>query len=341
MKKKQKHMLILFLLLLILIAGNFILQSILTSNEARKEEEEARMAEESVIHVETLQNITAMEIETDNQAFAFVYDAETAQWMYSDDETCPLNQELLSQFSSSMSSLTATREFTEPDTLDSYGLSAPSAAITLTGDDGQKITYQIGDKLSLEYYFKCSDNTTVYTVSSDSVSYAFNSLADFIAPLTMPDILNNNLTHFYVSSGTDSLEMTFRDDSWHYTSTELAGETLNATAVNDMIYALSDFTQSACVDYSPTDEAYEEYGLNHPYLTFTLDYTDENNQKQSITVKVGNTTDSSSERYYQTDDSPIISTVKNTLVTEIVNYITCNYIQTEEEAGASVTEITE
>lgn len=341
MKKQTKNLMILALVLIFLVLANIIIKAVITAEEARKEEEESRLAAESVIHIKSLDNINSIQIKSAESILSFSYDKNLEQWIYSADTGCPVNQTILEDICNSMTDVTAIREFTDPDTLESYGLSNPSASITLTDNDGNSITYQIGDALGSEYYFKQQDEDTVYTVSSTLVSHAFNTLADFVAPQAMPDILNGSLTHFYAATADSAIEMSLKDGTWHYTSGELMNETLNVTAVNDMIYALSDFTQADCADYGPTDTAYEQYGLNNPYLTFILDYTDENKESRTITVKVGNLTDNGSFRYYQTDDSPVISTVQNSLVQEIVNYISYNYIQTAEETGAVVTEITE
>lgn len=340
MSKQKKNMLILLLVLIVFVIINAAAQLITSSNEAKQEEEASKLAQESVIYIEHPDDITEIKIENTDASLTFKYSEADGQWSSVEYPDCPINQTTMGTFKNLLLNMTAEREFDSPDSLDSYGLSSPAATITVTDGNSQKTVYSAGDLVSSGYYFMQSDSDNVYIMDSTQIYPAFYDLSDFIMVEAMPDILDGKLNYFYAASQDASVEMKLSDDEWHYTSDELKDEALNQTAVNNIIYAFSDIAYSSCVGYITDSEAYTTYGLDNPYLTYTLEYTDDDGANQKITVNMGNLTSDSTYRYFIKEGSDIVLTVKETLVQEIVNYITYNYAD-DTSSEVVVTEITD
>lgn len=95
MKKQTKNLMILASVLIFLVLANIIIKVVITAEETRKEEEESRLAEESVIHIKSLDNINSIQIISAGSMLTFSYDKNLEQWIYSADTDCPVNQAIL------------------------------------------------------------------------------------------------------------------------------------------------------------------------------------------------------------------------------------------------------
>ena len=108
-------------------------------------------------------------------------------WDKVTDVAFPVNQTVLSDMTSAISSLTANQGIPNVSDMEPYGLVVPSMTIKIKADN-ERLTYKIGDKNELtgEYYLQLNTLSTVYLVDADIVEAFSKGLFEIMQVETVP-----------------------------------------------------------------------------------------------------------------------------------------------------------
>lgn len=288
--KKWAKLLIGLCMLIVLI-----LLLLLVKNINSKEEKEQSEDSIAFLNIESTDITNISYASADNQKLTFTINDGT--WMYDEDNSFPLNQELITAMSTSFYGLNANRKIDQVDELSEYGLDIPKMVITITCSDDSVSTVYIGAENSAtgDYYALLDDNTeVVYTLSSNvytTFNYKLNDLADTD---DFPVITSDNINQITVKSSSDNYQLSENEDSstgWYLTvndENQMDADSEASTTVRTNVAALTfaGLAEYRCADLS-------EYGLDNPQAIITVDYTE----------KVVNDNDNEDTSEKNTDDS--------------------------------------
>ena len=135
-----------------------------------------------------------------------VFEKKDDSWVKKDETAFPVNQTTLDSAASALEKVEADRVLENVDDLTEYGLDSPSNSVTVTTDDGTT-KFNIGDENTStnQYYIaKDDEDSTVYVVSSSTVTPFMNSLYDYAQGEDFPTIDSSTVKKVQVSQDEDS-----------------------------------------------------------------------------------------------------------------------------------------
>lgn len=337
MKKELRTMIILMAVLLVLIAAYFGVSAWNTS----REEAETKTAEEAVISLSRLTDITSISFEYQGEVLNFTK-SDNGVWQYADDSAFPLDESLLSTIESTLSELDATRSFDNEEGYAAYGLEEPVMWITAQTSSGESFTLNIGNVSGSGYYAYVQGDDLIYTVSEELVNSLSYSLLDMAVIETIPALSETNILSISLLSGGTITEITkdtqvveSQDDDesdavnyiWYLQldgeAAEIPSDNASLEAlISDMSYLYFDSLYAFNVD----SDTIASCSLDDPAYTITVKHDD-----GAVTLKLGGT-DENGNFYAMLNDSPYIYILSSSLVSAIVNLEDSNVLL---EAGNS------
>lgn len=287
MKKKQKaiKLIVTFMVLVVLVVG-YAAMSVLI-----KEDEEETTEEESSFTVNTVEEETINQITyTVDGTEIILSQNENGEWYTPTDENCPVDSYTVGNMTSTLAEISSTREI-EPEDVDeeTFGLTDPSKVITFTLTDGTKYTYTLGilNDVVDKYYFRLNDEECVYLIDStlyNNFDYDLLEIAEVeeFPALGTQDIANLTMTvdgaTWYFEDAKDAAHKKNEDEIptcvWKYGTNEKKLSKMDTDASDDFISAVINLSNSECVSYNMTKKEQKKFGLDAPYLTLTVHYTE-------------------------------------------------------------------
>lgn len=337
MKKKRKTAPVILCAVLICLVI-----SLASLNHYNAKEEEEKAASESAAEADVAVLIPAEEeqisgIRVKNSYGDYSFVKKDDQWIYEDAEDFPLEQSRLTEMVSLAAGLGAKREVA--DSLDSaaeYGLDEPAYTFTVTDTDGQSITLYIGDENSQAsvYYAYLEGDTTVYAITEDLVAAGDYELYDLIDAVEFPDMAASDIRQVKLTRVDGSWSCLTREqavseetEAQTAESEEETGETETAASEDEEILTYTDsqgreketetdtseswlgtvagISYEDCVNYKAEGEGLAEYGLNTP-TKLEITYTDEEEQEQTVTLKLGGTDEDGNYYLQQSGSSQVL-----------------------------------
>ena len=206
-----------------------------------------------------------------------VFEKKDDLWVKKDETAFPVNQTTLDSAASALEKVEADRVLENVDDLTEYGLDSPSNSVTVTTDDGTT-KFNIGDENTStnQYYIvKDDEDSTVYVVSSSTVTPFMNSLYDYAQGEDFPTIDSSTVKKVQVSQDEDSYILEENSDgaTWDVSTDGSDKETADTTAAGNVTSGLGSLAYDQFVDYNA--EHLSKYGLDKPYATITVDYQEE------------------------------------------------------------------
>ena len=206
-----------------------------------------------------------------------VFEKKDDSWVKKDETAFPVNQTTLDSAASALEKVEADRVLENVDDLTEYGLDSPSNSVTVTTDDGTT-KFNIGDENTStnQYYIvKDDEDSTVYVVSSSTVTPFMNSLYDYAQGEDFPTIDSSTVKKVQVSQDEDSYILEENSDgaTWDVSTDGSDKETADTTAAGNVTSGLGSLAYDQFVDYNA--EHLSKYGLDKPYATITVDYQEE------------------------------------------------------------------
>ena len=206
-----------------------------------------------------------------------VFEKKDDSWVKKDETALPVNQTTLDSAASALEKVEADRVLENVDDLTEYGLDSPSNSVTVTTDDGTT-KFNIGDENTStnQYYIaKDDEDSTVYVVSSSTVTPFMNSLYDYAQGEDFPTIDSSTVKKVQVSQDEDSYILEENSDgaTWDVSTDGSDKETADTTAAGNVTSGLGSLAYDQFTDYNAEDLS--RYGLDKPYATITVDYQEE------------------------------------------------------------------
>lgn len=243
----------------------------------KKESTESSSEEESKTEVYSVKtdDIKSLEFIIDKKDT--VFEKKDDSWVKKDETAFPVNQTTLDSAASALEKVEADRVLENVDDLTEYGLDSPSNSVTVTTDDGTT-KFNIGDENTStnQYYIaKDDEDSTVYVVSSSTVTPFMNSLYDYAQGEDFPTIDSSTVKKVQVSQDEDSYILEENSDgaTWDVSTDGSDKETADTTAAGNVTSGLGSLAYDQFTDYNAEDLS--RYGLDKPYAIITVDYQEE------------------------------------------------------------------
>ena len=272
MKKSTK--LVSAVVVLIVLGGVYVGLNTYVTKEERTESSSEEESKTEVYSVKT-DDIKSLEFIIDKKDT--VFEKKDDSWVKKDETAFPVNQTTLDSAASALEKVEADRVLENVDDLTEYGLDSPSNSVTVTTDDGTT-KFNIGDENTStnQYYIvKDDEDSTVYVVSSSTVTPFMNSLYDYAQGEDFPTIDSSTVKKVQVSQDEDSYILEENSDgaTWDVSTDGSDKETADTTAAGNVTSGLGSLAYDQFVDYNAEDLS--KYGLDKPYATITVDYQEE------------------------------------------------------------------
>ena len=240
-----------------------------------KQEKEESSEEDSKTDVLAiaLDDIKSLEFIIDKENITFEKDSDN--WIDKNDAGFPVNQSTMDTTAEALKDVKADRVLNDVEDLSEYGLDSPANTITVKTDDATT-RICVGDEntsTSQYYITKDDDDKTVYVVAADSISPFMKSLYDYAESETFPGIDTSAIKKVQVEGKKSyTLEEDSDSSTWNVTSGDDTEEA-DSSAAGTVTSAFGSMAFDEFVNYNAEDLS--QYGLDKPYATVTVDYTEE------------------------------------------------------------------
>lgn len=332
---KNKKGLIAGIVILLILIGVYVGLKVAGPEEDKEQTEEKEITAFEVKG----ENISKVSIENDGVLYTFVKEEET--WKYAEDENLPLNQAVVSNIISGLTSVKAQRELKDIENPADYGLSEPKLKVIITDKDNAETVLNFGDdnEAVSGAYMSVGNNEKIYLVNSTvktDLQFEKNDLAE---TEELPQIAVGNIKKVEISSenGVKTLQEEEADGLWTLYKEDGSQVSVDTAKVNDYMNHFSGLSLIDFVSYDTNNLS--SYGLDNPKKV-TVFYEEEQEQESEDTseeaededaekeepvmvvkefVLLAGSTDEDGNYYVKTADSNYVYTMAAATVEEIMN----------------------
>lgn len=332
---KNKKGLIAGIVILLILIGVYVGLKVAGPEEDKEQTEEKEITAFEVKG----ENISKVSIENDGVLYTFVKEEET--WKYAEDENLPLNQAVVSNIISGLTSVKAQRELKDIENPADYGLSEPKLKVIITDKDNAETVLNFGDdnEAVSGAYMSVGNNEKIYLVNSTvktDLQFEKNDLAE---TEELPQIAVGNIKKVEISSenGVKTLHEEEADGLWTLYKEDGSQVSVDTAKVNDYMNHFSGLSLIDFVSYDTNNLS--SYGLDNPKKV-TVFYEEEQEQESEDTseeaededaekeepvmvvkefVLLAGSTDEDGNYYVKTADSNYVYTMAAATVEEIMN----------------------
>ena len=329
---KKKKGLIAGIVILLILIGVYIGLKVAGPKEKEEQTEEKEI---TAFEVEA-ENISQVSIENDGVLYTFVKEEDT--WKYAEDENLPLNQDIISNIISGLTSVKAQRELMDVENFADYGLSEPKLRATITAKNNEQTVLNFGDdnEAISGTYMSIGNNEKIYLVNSSlktDLQFEKNDLAKMEE---LPQIAVGNIKKIEISSesGVKTLQEEEVGGLWTLYKEDGSQVSVDTSKVNDYMNYFSSLSLMKFISYDISDLS--AYGLDNP-KKITVSYEEEQESKDASEETKGEdaeeepimvakefvlligSTDEDGNYYVKTADSSYIYTMAASTVDEMMN----------------------
>lgn len=329
---KKKKGLIAGIVILLILIGVYIGLKVAGPKEKEEQTEEKEI---TAFEVEA-ENISQVSIENDGVLYTFVKEEDT--WKYAEDENLPLNQDIISNIISGLTSVKAQRELTDVENFADYGLSEPKLRATITAKNNEQTVLNFGDdnEAISGTYMSIGNNEKIYLVNSSlktDLQFEKNDLAKMEE---LPQIAVGNIKKIEISSesGVKTLQEEEVGGLWTLYKEDGSQVSVDTSKVNDYMNYFSSLSLMKFISYDISDLS--AYGLDNP-KKITVSYEEEQESEDASEETKGEdaeeepimvakefvlligSTDEDGNYYVKTADSSYIYTMAASTVDEMMN----------------------
>ena len=242
----------------------------------QEKQEQIQTSGEAVLTIEP-DSVSALSWTRGETSLAFTRD-ENGDWTYDEDAAFPVDPEAMEELLAPFAPFSAAFVIEEAEDEGQYGLDDPACSITIAAED-QTWEIRLGDTSAVDgqRYVSFGDGT-VYLAASDPLEQYDVTLRECILNDELPDFDQVTGLSF---SGAEDWELYRQEDGSAYSYcaddvyfTHRGGDILplDTSRVEDYLSALSSLGLTNYVTYNATQEELEQYGLDDPELSVTVDY---------------------------------------------------------------------
>lgn len=265
-----------------------------TAYEERKEQ--IKNSDEVILELDP-ETVTALSWEYGTEYLAFHRgndeDAESgAKWLYDEDEAFPVSQEKLAELQEIFEAFGVSFIIEDVDDFGQYGLDNPVCTIHMKTEE-KDYEILLGDfsAMDSERYVSVGDGN-VYLVKEDPFELFEVTIRDMIDHDETPyfyDVLEVKYegAENYTVKYEDDSENTYREDDMYFVaeaaedSDAEAGTPLDTVRVDCYLQVISNLDLEDYVTYNVTEEELEEYGLDDPELSVTVQHKWEDSETKN------------------------------------------------------------
>lgn len=223
-------------------------------------------------------------------------------WLYDTDEAFPVDDEKIEEMLSQFEEFGVAFIIENVEDYAQYGLDSPECTISIATAE-QSYEIKLGDfsQMDEQRYVDIGDGN-VYLVSTDPMDSFDVELSDLILDDEIPSF--DNVSHI-TFAGAENYTVTYEENSGKsYSADDVyfnqQGKPLDSSLLESYLSSLSNVDLSEYVTYNATADELEEYGMNDPELTVTVDYSYTNVEDE----ETGDTSDITA--YLRVGESQII-----------------------------------
>lgn len=261
---------------LYVLMGVFIVICGVTFGVSRyeKKKEEIKNSDEVILEVK-VDDVTGVSWEYDETKLAFHKDKT---WLYDDDEDFPVNEEKINDLLELFESFRVSFVIEDVEDFGQYGLNDPTCNISIeTAEETYEILLGDYSKMDEERYISIGDGN-VYLVSTDPMENFGIKLDDMILHDKTPSIeqadditfTGNVESHIIYQEESDA---TYNADDVYFVDDEEGYLPLDTDTIEEYFSSIENLSLRNYKTYHATEEELEEYGLDDPELTTTIQYT--------------------------------------------------------------------
>ena len=272
MKSKTVKMISAVGVLVVLCGAYAGVKSYVSSQEEKEAEEADQSVSVTDISSDDISSVSFLSEDGEK----VVLEKEDDSWVKKDQTDFPLDQDTVSSAVNGIAALTADQKVEGAGDLSEYDLDEPENEITLTTEDGEETTVQVGMKndSSSQYYIKKSgDDQDIYLVSSSSIDPFMDSVYDFAQAETFPAVTSSTITDVQVEKE-NGYELSRDSETLGWdVSDGKETDKADTTKAGNITSAIGSLSYEDFVDYNCTDDS--KYGFDDPYAVITAEYTEE------------------------------------------------------------------
>ena len=229
---------------------------------------------------------------------------EDGTWVWDDDTEFPLDDSTIESMMDLLSDLTPQQVLSDPESLESYELDAPSASISAVKVDQSTVSVTFGKATTdgtSRYAMMNDDASTIY-IFADTLYQALQTpIYDLMTLRELPELPESSISSISIQGpGEDAqpllLAAQHTDDG---ATTWLSGgeDVTDNASVQALLEDLAQMQIARCVDYRPSDEAASICGFDAPDALVQVTYTPEDGSESIWTLTVGTTEPGGTGRY--------------------------------------------
>ena len=229
---------------------------------------------------------------------------EDGTWVWDDDTEFPLDDSTIESMMDLLSDLTPQQVLSDPESLESYELDAPSASISAVKADQSTVSVTFGKATTdgtSRYAMMNDDASTIY-IFADTLYQALQTpIYDMMTLPELPELPESSISSISIQGpGEDAqpllLAAQHTDDG---ATTWLSGgeDVTDNASVQALLEDLAQMQIARCVDYRPSDEAASICGFDAPDALVQVTYTPEDGSESIWTLTVGTTEPGGTGRY--------------------------------------------
>lgn len=231
---------------------------------------------------------------------------KNGKWYYTKNKDYPLIQSSINSIVSPFQNMEAVRKLGKGDSLSDYGLDHPSYTIHVKDKGGNRTTFYIGNETGDNYYLTIDDKSTIYTISSNSISSLSSSLSDLIKTDSFPALSTGNLKKVVITKN---------GKATIYSSTS------KKNSLDGIAGGLGVFTFGDCQNYAVKNSELSKYGLDtKKRISVDITYKDTTTKKKkSLTLYIGSMDQKKKNYYVKLKNSRMVYLTDAEVVKNVLN----------------------
>ncbi len=287
-KKKKKYigLVVLVVLCAALFGGYAALVNYNASQEEDEEETEETELEDMFADLDS-GTILKVSYTVDGTTMTFTRESSDDDWLYSEDEDYPIDQDAIDSVVTTACAISITQEIASDLTnAADFGLDDPYATVIMTDENGEEYTLYIGNTTGSStsyYYVNKEGDDRIVSIPSTIVSKLETDIQELLDVDSYPTLDSDTFTRIYYEDEEQTMELFNNPED--LTTAEAIGTTtwyylddgvympFNQSNATTMLDTITGIEFVSCENYNASDEELEEYGLADPYGVLTVEYT--------------------------------------------------------------------
>ncbi|MGN0422030.1 MAG: DUF4340 domain-containing protein [Lachnospiraceae bacterium] len=252
---------------LYVLLGILVLACVVTFAVCKYEEkkEQIKNSDEVILEIAT-EDVNALSWEYESETLSFHKDDK---WVYDDDEAFPVSEEKMDDLLEMFQEFGVSFIIEDVEDYGQYGLDDPICTIHIETED-ETYEIQLGDYSTMdsERYVSIGDGN-VYLVENDPLESYDAELSEVIDNDDLPDFANAKVNKLKVEG----------DDDVYFTEQDGTKCPLDTSRVDSYLETITNLNLTDYVTYNVTEDELAAYGLAHPEITVTVEYTPEDDEE--------------------------------------------------------------